>query len=132
MERPVAGRLDNVIDGFNLTLSQWKVIDFVEKSGTCTLVAISRHFSVEKPSVTRTVNCLEEKQLVERIDGKDKREKRVRLTDSGKEVHMACRNTLDEIELCLVRGISDEEQRTLLRSLITIRDNMKNYGGLDG
>ncbi len=132
MEKPVASTLDNLIRGFDLTLSQWKVIDFIETSGACTLVAVSRHFSIEKPSVTRTVNHLEEKQLVEKIAGADKREKRIRLTGSGRRVYRACRNNLDEIELCLIGDISDEEQRVLLRSLIAIRDNMKNYGGLDG
>ncbi len=131
MERPVASNLDKVIGGFDLTLSQWKVIDFVEKSGACTLVAISRHFSTEKPSVTRMINCLEEKQLVEKLSGKDRREKRIQLTGLGREVYAACRHTLDEVELHLVRGIPDEEQRILLRSLIAIRDNMKNYIGPD-
>jgi len=131
MERPVASNLDKVIGGFNLTLSQWKVIDFVEKCGACTLVAISRHFSTEKPSVTRMINCLEEKQLVEKLSGKDRREKRIQLTGLGREVYAACRHTLDEVELHLVRGIPDEEQRILLRSLIAIRDNMKNRIGPD-
>lgn len=131
MERPVASNLDKVIGGFDLTLSQWKVIDFVEKSGACTLVAISRHFSTEKPSVTRMINCLEEKQLVEKLSGKDRREKRIQLTGLGREVYAACRHTLDEVEHHLVRGIPDEEQRILLRSLIAIRDNMKNYIGPD-
>jgi len=131
MERPVASNLDKVIGGFDLTLSQWKVIDFVEKSGACTLVAISRHFSTEKPSVTRMINYLEEKQLVEKVSGKDRREKRIQLTGLGREVYSACRHTLDEVELHLVRGIPDEEQRILLRSLIAIRDNMKNYIGPD-
>ncbi len=131
MERPVASNLDKVLGGFDLTLSQWKVIDFVEKSGACTLVAISRHFSTEKPSVTRMINCLEEKQLVEKLSGKDRREKRIQLTGLGREVYAACRHTLDEVEHHLVRGIPDEEQRILLRSLIAIRDNMKNYIGPD-
>jgi len=131
MERPVANNLDKVVGGFDLTLSQWKVIDFVEKAGACTLVAISRHFSTEKPSVTRMINCLEEKQLVEKLSGKNRREKRIQLTGLGREVYAACRHTLDEVELHLVRGIPDEEQRILLRSLIAIRDNMKNYIGPD-
>ena len=131
MERPVASNLDKVLGGFDLTLSQWKVIDFVEKSRACTLVAISRHFSTEKPSVTRMINCLEEKQLVEKLSGKDRREKRIQLTGLGREVYAACRHTLDEVEHHLVRGIPDEEQRILLRSLIAIRDNMKNYIGPD-
>lgn len=131
MERPVAVNLNKIISGFDLTLSQWKVIDFIERSGTCTLVAISRHFSIEKPHITRTINSLEEKQLVEKLSGKDKREKRIQLTVLGKEMYAACRNILDKVELHLVSGMSDEEQRALLRSLIAIRDNMKNYSGPD-
>lgn len=131
MKRPVAVNLNKIIGGFDLTLSQWKVIDFIENSGTCTLVAISRHFSIEKPHITRTINSLEERRLVEKLSGKDRREKRIQLTAFGKEVYTACRNILDKVELQLVSGISDKEQRILLRSLIAIRDNMKNYSGPD-
>jgi MarR family transcriptional regulator, transcriptional regulator for hemolysin len=125
VDRRVTNELDEVIGGCSLTLSSWKVIDFIERSGTCTLVEISRHLSIEKPSVTRTINCLEEKRLVEQVTGKDKREKRIRLTSSGKEVYAACRSSLDHAELGLLNGISDEEQKMLLRSLTTIRDNLK-------
>jgi DNA-binding MarR family transcriptional regulator len=71
----------------------------------------------------RINNCLEEKQLVTQVAGKDKREKRIHMTSLGKELHAACRNALDEIECRLLDGISDEEQRILLRALLTIRDN---------
>ncbi len=131
MDRPVASSLDKVLRGFDLTLSQWKVIDFIEESGTCTLVAISRHFSIEKPFVTRTINRLEENRLVETTSGRDKREKRIRLTGAGKEVCTACRNALDDIELFLLGGVSEDEQRNLLRLLVAIRGNMKNCGNVD-
>jgi MarR family transcriptional regulator, transcriptional regulator for hemolysin len=125
MERPIAQKLSAVRGSFDLTPSQWKALDFMEKSGTCTLVEIARHLSTKKPSVTRMIFCLEEKQLVEQVPGRDKREKRIQMTGRGKEVYAACRKALDEVERHLLSGISDEEQGMLLRALITIRDNYR-------
>lgn len=124
INRPISARLDGIIGAFDLTLSHWRIVDFINEAGTCTLVEISRHFFIEKPPVTRIVKYLEERLLVEQVSGKDKREKRVRLTGAGKEVYAACRNALDEAETGLLKGLSDEEQGMLLRFLITIRDNL--------
>lgn len=125
MDRRIVNTLDQVIDSYGLALPQWKVIDFIDRSGTCTLVGISRYLSIEKPSVTRTIHSLEEKQLVEQVTGKDKREKRIRLTGLGKKIHTACRNALDKTELDLLKGISGREQKILLRLLSTIQENLK-------
>jgi MarR family transcriptional regulator, transcriptional regulator for hemolysin len=125
ISRPIANELDAVLASFDLTLSHWKVISFMERSGTCTLVEISRHLSTRKPFVTRMIHHLEQKRLVERISGKDKREKRTKLTHSGEEVYAVCRNTLDEIEFDLLNSISDEEQKILLHALSAIGDNVK-------
>lgn len=124
VDRPIASRLERVVVAFNLTLSHWKIVDFVENAGTCTLVEISRHFFIEKPPVTRVIGHLEEKRLVEQVMGKDKREKRVRLTRAGRELYAACRSALDKAELGLLAGISGEEQRMLLEMLRTIRGNL--------
>lgn len=125
MDRRIVNTLDQVIDSYGLGLPQWKVIDFIDRSGTCTLVKISRYLSIEKPSVTRTIHSLETRELVEQITGKDKREKRIRLTGLGKKIHTACRNALDKTELDLLKGISGREQKILLRLLSTIQENLK-------
>ncbi len=125
LEKPITYKFDEVIGSFDLTMPQRKTMDFIEKSGACTLVEISHYLSIKNPSVTRMINCLEEKRFVEQVAGKDKREKRIRLTGRGKEVYAACRNALDEVERHLLNGISGEEQKTLLRALTAIRDNLK-------
>ena len=56
---------------------------FLHTAETATLVEISNYFNVEKPTITRTVNRLEDIGLIEQIPGKDKRERRIQLTDSG-------------------------------------------------
>ena len=74
------------------------------------------------------IDSLEQKRFVEQIPGKDRREKRVRLTDLGREVYGACRNAIDEIEHHLLNGLSDEEQEILLRALTTVWSNLKSGG----
>jgi len=128
MERPMAHQFDNVVGSLDLTMAQWKVLDFIEKSGTCTLVEISRHLSVKKPPVTITIDSLERKRFVKQVPGKDRRERRVRLTGLGKEACGMCRNAIDEIEHHFLNGLSGEEQKTLLRALITIWTNLKSGG----
>ena len=129
MERPIANEIDKVLNTFDLTLSQWRIIAYLENLGTSTLVGISSYLSIEKPSVTRKISCLEEKHLVEQIIGKDKREKRIQLTSLGKEVFAAGRDTLDEIELRLLNGITNEEQRSVLQVLMKIRENINKVVG---
>ena len=128
MERPLAHQFNEVICSLDLTMAQWKTLDFIEKSGTCALVEISRHLSTKKPPVTITIDSLEQKRFVEQIPGKDRREKRVRLTDLGREVYGACRTAIDEIEHHLLNGLSDEEQEILLRALTTVWGNLKSGG----
>lgn len=123
--KPVTRRLDGVIENYGLTLARWRVLDYIKRSKTCTLVEISRYLSIKKPSVTRTVDFLEKKKLIEEINGKDKRERRVRLTDSGKKLFTTCRSSLNKAEKEIFRDISDEEQKILLRLLVTIQKNMK-------
>ena len=129
MQRPLAQEFEGVIDRLDLTIPQLKTLDFIETSGECTLVEISRSLSIKKSSVTKVVDSLELKRFVEQVPGKDRREKRIRRTDLGKEVHRACRNAMDAIERRLLIGLSDREQAFLLRALITIRNNLKAGGG---
>ena len=68
--------------------SQWSVIYYLHISETATLVEISNYFDVEKPTITRTVNRLEELGLIKQIPGKDKRERRIQLTDLGVQMYV--------------------------------------------
>jgi DNA-binding MarR family transcriptional regulator len=124
--RQACQQIVKVIGPFGLTRPERMAMEFINNSGTCTLVEIARYLSIKKPSVTMTINELEQKGLVEQIPGKDRREKRIRLTDKGGEVFLAYRDALDEVEQHLLKGLSDEELRVLLHSLLTIGSNSRH------
>lgn len=85
---------------------------------------LSHYQSVEKPTITRTINRLEELGYVEHIPGKDKREKRMKLTDLGKIVYKDVRVTIDQFEQDILQGISEEEQLETIRVMEGIRNNL--------
>jgi DNA-binding MarR family transcriptional regulator len=128
--RQAGQQIVKAIGAFGLTRPERMAMEFIKNSGTCTLVDISRYLSIKKPSVTTTIDLLEQKGFVEQIPGKDRREKRVRLTDRGREVFLAWRGALDEVERHLLKGLSDEEQGTLLHSLRTIANNLRTGSNL--
>jgi len=87
-------------------------------------VEISNYLGVEKPTVTRTINRLEELGYVENIPGKDKREKRMQLTDLGKKVYLEVRETVDEFEKEIIEGVSEKELLQAIQIMKTIRNNL--------
>jgi MarR family transcriptional regulator for hemolysin len=87
-------------------------------------VELSRYLYVEKPTVTRTINRLEELGYVEQVPSKDKREKRTQLTELGQKVYTDVRVTIDHYEIDILKGISEREQLEAIRIMGEIRDNI--------
>jgi MarR family transcriptional regulator for hemolysin len=126
--RPLIRRLNELLAGYNLSYSLWQVIVYVKTNGPATLVDISSHYNVEKPTITRRVQRLEESKLVKQIAGKDRREKIIQLTELGERVYKACRKEITELENSVMEGIPQEEQTAIFEILPKIQDNIMNRG----
>jgi DNA-binding MarR family transcriptional regulator len=127
--RPLISRLNELLSEYELSYSLWQVIFFVKNNGTSTLVEISIHFNVEKPTITRTVQRLEEKGLIKVIQGKDRREKIITLTEFGEELYQICRQKITKLENEVMCGIPTEEQTAVFEILPKIRENIINLKG---
>ncbi|MDP4087160.1 MAG: hypothetical protein Q8934_21590 [Bacillota bacterium] len=58
--RSIVKKLNELLGEYELSYSLWMVIYYIEKFGPSTLVEISAFYNVEKPSITRSVQRLEE------------------------------------------------------------------------
>lgn len=74
--------------------------------------------------MTRTVHRLKELGYLEAVPTKDKREKRMQLTELGNEVYKEVRATVDAFEQEILEGISEEEQLTAIRMMKDIQHNI--------
>ena len=65
--------------------------------------------NVEKPTVTRTVNRLEERKLIAQLESTDKRLKRIELTSTGEEMYELCKEITVNYEKTIIADVSKEE-----------------------
>lgn len=122
--RPFENHLNVQLNKHNLHRAQWTVLYYLYHFGSATLVEISHYQGVEKPTITRTFASLEELGYVERVEGKDKREKRMRLTDEGITTYEQVRVTIDQYEHDILNGISEKEQQDMVYTMEKIRNNI--------
>lgn len=122
--RPFENRLNIHLAEHQLYRAQWSILYYFATIGPTTLVELSHYMSVEKPTVTRTINRLEELGYVEHIPGKDKREKRMQLSELGRHVYNDVRVTIDRFEQESLKGISEDEQNEAIRIMGEIQKNI--------
>jgi MarR family transcriptional regulator, transcriptional regulator for hemolysin len=126
--RPFENRLNLELGKHHLYRAQWSILYYLSNYGSATLVELSNYLGVEKPTVTRTITRLEEMDYVEHVPGKDRREKRMRLTELGRRIYKDVRVTVDEFEQDILNGISEDDQLEAIRIMEEIRNNILNKG----
>lgn len=111
---------------YELSYSLWQVIYYLKNNGPDTLIAISAYYQVEKPTITRRVNRLQELDIVRQIPGKDKREKIIELTESGEAIYLECRQQITALEHRIMEGIHPAQQEALFELIPLLRQNIVN------
>ena len=104
--------------------AQWSLLYYLANNGSATLVELANYQRTEKPTVTRTVAKLEELGYLEHIPGKDRREKRMQLTEYGKTIYLEVRKTVDDFEQEILKGVSEKDQLESIQVMKEIRKNL--------
>ena len=112
--------------GHRLTIDHWMLLVRLWQKDGVTQKSLADQVGRHKTWATRTLDDLERKHLIYReTDPKDRRSKRIFLTDSGKALQEplqdAAVQTLDEAKV----GISSQDIDFLLDILERIRFNLK-------
>lgn len=127
--RPLITELNVLLGEYDLSYSLWQVIFYVKNNGPSTLVEISNHYNVEKPTITRNVQRLTEKQIIKGAPGKDRREKIIQLTEFGESLYQTCREKITKLEYKVMEGLPESDQNAVFQILPKIRKNIINIKG---
>nr|WP_068675753.1 MarR family transcriptional regulator [Oceanobacillus sp. Castelsardo] len=122
--RPFENQLNLLLNEHQLHRAGWTILYYLYNNGEATNVEISHYQSVEKPTITRAVNRLEQLGYIERVPSKDKREKRMQLTELGVNIYEEIRVTIDQFEEEILKGISEKEQLEAIQIMDVIRNNI--------
>ena len=115
--RLLSTELNKALKEHGLFSSQWTVIFVIHQHGEMTLTQIWKYLNVEAPTITRTVNRLEQMGWLETREGKDRREKNVRLTENTVTQLSDILKTIIQFEEESLKSLSEEEEKLLMELL---------------
>lgn len=111
---------------YGLTSNEGSVLMYLSHHEKVFQEEIIKELQVDKSSVTRLLQNMENKGLIRRIQSNvDKRFYLLEMTSLGKEKQLVVDKTFAQKDGDLVKGLSQQEQIELRRMLNIIRDNLK-------
>lgn len=106
--------MNNFLKPYNITIMQsWVLLYLKDDKDCCTYKELEREFEVSQPTMAGIISRLEQKELViTSQNDKDKRIKKVRISDKGLDLIILVCDHLQESEDDIIRGFFDKEQET--------------------
>lgn len=109
---------------YNLSVNEWRTMSVLGTHQALSASEIVEASSMDKVAVSRAIHSLRHSGMLKRdIDGDDRRRAVLRLTDKGSEAFNTLVPLILELETDLLRGLSNEEQLTLVRLMAKVRKN---------
>ena len=91
---------------------------------------IEAEFKIGRSTVTNILQLMEKKGYIRRESVPyDARLKKLVLTDTGRELHLKTKDTIDILEAQTTEGISEEDLETFYRVIDQLKNNVKNMLG---
>lgn len=113
-------------ENIDITTEQWTVLACLWQKDQVTQQALCRLTAKDKPSMTRLIDKLENRNLVIRVsDRNDRRNKLIHLTDSGRELEQQATVLVEKIVERTLGNITDEELNTSRVVLKKVMANLK-------
>lgn len=119
--RVMQNQLSETLLPYSLSIPEWKILGLLFDTKELKAVDLAAHLDVDPPLVTRLLNTLEEKKLVQKKNHiTDKRVTLITITDKGgkliPQIEKSVRKTMKE----LLTGVSIEEMGAYIKVLQTI------------
>lgn len=110
---------------FNMTVDQWLVLKLTSENHEISQHELARLMYKDMPTVTRIVDLLSAKGLVERkVHASDRRSFSLHLTQEGKGKVIACKEQVRDIRLKAWEGLDEQDFGEFNRILNKIYDNL--------
>ncbi len=119
--------VNNSVRKAGINESRWLVMITLEKIGEgCTQQALANELCIEMPSLTRTLNQLEDQQLVERRrDPSDRRVHRLWLTEKGTVMNNKITEEIRHVREAVLVNIDEARLNEFASMLVTMEDNAR-------
>lgn len=122
--RPLLNQLNAELEQYELSNSQWSIMKLLKNEEVMTPAEIAHRQQVEKPSITKILQRLDELGYIGVTPGEDKREKWIRLTNSGEAVFIEIMERLKLFYESLLEGVSEEDLQNAVSLLTHVHESL--------
>jgi MarR family transcriptional regulator, transcriptional regulator for hemolysin len=126
LSRHLTNRLNDELKPLGLYSSQWTVIYVLKTRGMLTQKELCQYLSIEAPPMTRTIQRLVKQGYVKQIQGKDKREKYIQLTEEALENYPNWENSIVKLNDSLLSALEIDSQEQLFSMMTGWLDKLKS------
>ena len=121
----VLGVFDKKYLGVDFNVTEVRIIGEIGRNDSLTAKELAEYLSVDKGYMSRMMQNLEKKGLIERVKSeKDAREKHLRLTLEGEKLNLILEEKADQRILRQIEGIGEGDFEKLLDAMKTIETIM--------
>jgi MarR family transcriptional regulator, transcriptional regulator for hemolysin len=114
LSRKLTNKLNEALKPYGLYSAQWSVIFVLKSKGSLTQKELCEYLFVEAPPMTRTIQRLVKQGFVNQIQGLDKREKHIQLTETALNDFTKWEGAVIESNKALLDGLPESSQVALL------------------
>ena len=111
--------------GFNITVDQWLVLKKINDTERITQIELADALFKDRASITRILSLLQDKKLVSKTEGADKRANELSLTPVGKKFMDQAVTIVKNTRKKGIEKFEEKEIEQLQRSLQKISNNLE-------
>ena len=117
--------VDRALKPLGITRSQWWVLAFLSRADGMSQVALAEELDVGKVSLGQLIDKLEKTGFIfRRLDGSDRRVKRVYLTERSEALIARIRDSVSATEKGILSKIDPADLRATARALRSMKANL--------
>lgn len=116
--------VNEVMKPLGLYSSEWAVLNFVAKHDSFPQSDIAAALEIEGAAISKTLSKMEQKGLIVRTSSQDKREKRISLTEKGRELYPLAAQAAGSHRSAVLAGLSRDDRRQMLSFIQSMLDHI--------
>ena len=116
---------DRRVEPLGLTRAQWRVLVHLYRREGISQTELAAVLEIEKPTLGRLVDRLEEKGWVDRrVDARDQRARRLMVTDAVRPMIERMKVYAESVNEDSMAGLEAEQERHLIEILLAVKTNL--------
>ena len=115
--------VNEALKPLNLYSSEWTVLNFVTKHDSFPQSDIAAALEIEA-AISKTLSKMEQKGLIVRTSSQDKREKRISLTEKGRELYPLAAQAAGNHRSAVLAGLSRDDRQQMLSFIQSMLDHI--------